>query len=815
MRTIFQELEFDKIKELIKQNCFSSLGKEIVDKLTPLTDKQLIEKKLSLLEETTNYLLAGNNLNLSDLQDTSSLLQKLLMENYVLSIEEHLDIFTNIKISNRIRSDFKDKSKHYPYLAKVIEHISYCDELSDKYATTFDEENKIRDNASPQLKKIRKQIRDTKDNLYNQLQSILNDKKNEHLIQDKIITIREDRYVIPIKERKQSAFDGIVHGASSSKATVFMEPLSVVNINNKLNNLYNDEKAEIFRILTMLTHKVREIAEELKTNLKILQQLDYLQAVAQFSKSISAHSCKITDLPIISLHNARHPLLYISKENKDEVVPFSLNLGEEKSEGSLLEMSKRSTFGRNPLDISGRNVLIISGVNTGGKTVTLKTVGLLVVMALSGLLIPATSDSKIGIFEQIYSDIGDEQSIENALSTFSSHITKVKEMIEKANERTLLLIDELGIGTDPEEGASLAQAIIEQIIQTKAKLITTTHFTKLKLFANEHPLCLNSSMRFDSERLVPTYQLDIGLPGNSYAIEVAKQYGLNQKIIERAKDITGHSDISGKLTNLLGKVEQQRRDLAEKIRRYEQQIHDLEKEKSVLSEKLRNWKKEEKEIKRKSLEEAQFLLNSLQQEFNKEISTLREEFKNKGQVEEKKVNKILHHFSEQREKILQEEEKLSEIKLVPAKNPQVKDIVWIKSIEAKGTIVGVLKRDKVKVNVNGMVISCKKNDLFQLPSGVDIKKTKVVVRFPHPGDDFRMELDVHGLTFDEAQSRINKYIDKALLLDLDEVRIVHGKGMGLLKQKIHQYFSRDRRIKEYFLAPLNEGGTGVTIVRTK
>lgn len=791
MKTTFQELEFDKVKEIIKQNCFSTLGKDIVDKLCPLENKQVIEEKLSVLEDTKNYLLAGNNLNLFALNDVFPLLQKLSIENYVLNIEEHLTIYNNIKISNRIKQDFRNENEHYPFLSKIIKKIKYCYNLSDEYDATFDEKNEIRDDASSQLRRIRQQIKNTKENLHTHLQSILTDKRNEHLIQDNIITIRDGRYVIPIKERKQNAFAGIIHGISSSKATVFMEPLAVVNLNNKLNNLYNEEKSEIFRILGILTNKVREITNELKTNLKVLQQLDYLQACAVFSKSISATHCEITDLPIISLHNAYHPLLYISTQsNKEKIVPFSLDLNENK------------------------NVLIISGVNTGGKTVTLKTVGLLSVMALSGLLIPATSDSKIGLFKHIYSDIGDEQSIENALSTFSSHITKIKNMIENADERTLLLIDELGIGTDPEEGAALAQAIIEHIIQTRAKLITTTHFTKLKVFANDNYLCMNSSMRFDTEKLVPTYNLDIGLPGNSYALEIAKKYGLNQKIIDRANEIVGKQNLN--LTNLLSTIEQEKRELEDKIKYFEQEHNKLEKEKIELENKLKNWKKEEREIKRASLEKAQFWLNSLQQEFTQEIKSLREEFKNKKQIEQIKVHKILHHFSEQRNKIHQKEEKLSELKLVHLTNPQVKDAVWVKSLGAKGIIVKISKTGKVNVNVNGMLIFCRKSDLFQLPDGVKIdKKKRAVVRFPYVDDKFGMDLDVHGLNFDEARPRINKYIDNALLLDLEQVRIVHGKGTGLLRQKIHQYFRSDKRIKEISYAPMNEGGTGVTIVKIK
>jgi len=804
MKNAFEELEFNKVKALIKNNCTSSLGEKLVDQLQPLTNKSEIEKRLSELYDAVEFLSPlsrgqKNSFNLDGLADTESLFPQLKSEQY-FTIQEFLSFYRNIKLANALRKNEAIKERNFPYLFNIVKDIVITGQLEKQFDCTFDRKGEIKDSASENLSKIRKKRKRTKKKIYSQLEDILTQKQYENVIQDKIVTIRDQRYVIPVKEGGSSILKGIVHGHSQTAASVFLEPLSAVELNNSLINLDEEERAEIQKILKELYHSLQEQKEILPQNLKILQKIDFLNATAQYCREIGATVPKILGEPLLRFTNARHPLLYSSINERDKIVPFSLNLGGE------------------------FRTLVISGVNTGGKTVTLKAIGLLTLMALSGLMIPAEK-AEIGIFQNFFTDINDEQSIEDSISTFSSHITKIKLILNKATERSLVLIDELGSGTDPEEGSALAQAILEKLIAKKSRVVITTHLNKLKIFASEHPLCENASMRFDQENLSPTYQLDVGFPGSSYAIDIAREYKLTSEVVSRANELINQK--TQQLSYLLKRTEQQRLLLSQKINEYELKTVLAEQNLKSLREKEENWAKIERELKQKTVQKAEEYLASLQQNLEAELSSLKAKFKKEKKIEPKsrgfafgrEARKFVEKIEKEKTKIERGKEELAEIKLIPLKNPKVGNFALIKPLNIIGKIVK-LEKSSVKIMANGITYKIHAKDLYQVPENKKVEKLnkmpdKSAIVHTEVSYDFALELNIMGLTFGEAQPEIDKYIDKAILLDLQKIRILHGKGTGQLRKKIWDYLKTNIHISDYYSAPEKEGGSGVTIAVIK
>ncbi len=804
MKNAFEELEFNKVKALIKNNCTSSLGEKLVDQLQPLTNKSEIEKRLSELYDAVEFLSQfsrgqKNSFNLDGLEDTESLFPQLKIEEY-FTIQEFLSFYRNIKLANALRKSEAIKERNFPHLFNIIKNIVITGPLEKQFDCTFSRKGEIKDNASENLSKIRKKRKRTRKKIYSQLEDILTQKQYENVIQDKIVTIRDQRYVIPVKEGGNSILKGIVHGHSQTAASVFLEPLSAVELNNSLINLDEEERAEIQKILRELYHNIQEQKEILLQNLKILQKIDFLNATAQYCREIGATVPKILSEPSLIFINARHPLLYSSINEKDKIIPFSLNLGDE------------------------FRTLVISGVNTGGKTVTLKAIGLLTLMALSGLMIPAEK-AEIGIFQNFFTDINDEQSIEDSISTFSSHITKIKLILNTATERSLVLIDELGSGTDPEEGSALAQAILEKLVAKKSRVVITTHLNKLKIFASEHPLCENASMRFDQQNLSPTYQLDVGFPGSSYAIDIAREYELTSEVVSRANELIGQK--TQQLSYLLKRTEQQRLLLSQKINEYDLKTVLAEQSLKSLQEKEKNWWKIEKERKQKTVQEAEEYLTGLQQSFEKELNKIKVLFKKAKKIEPKsrgsvfgrEVKKFVEKIGKEKTRIEQKKEELAEIKLIPLENPEIGDLALIKPLNIIGKIVRIDK-SSIKIIANGIVYKACPKDLYQVPKGekaenIGKKSDKSIVIHTEASHDFSFELNIIGLTFGEAQPEIDKYIDKAILLDLQRIRILHGKGTGQLRKKIWNYLKTNIHISDYYSAPEKEGGSGVTIAVLK
>jgi len=786
MKNAFEELEFNKVKALISSHCVSPLGERLVENLAPLSDKALVEKKLSELQDVFNYLEQSHHFAISGLGDTERFFDYFSRYEQ-FNIDELLMFGNNIRIANRLKKDRDISPENFPELHSITSALVDMKEIESRFDKIFDAAGEIKDTASPILSSIRKNKLKTRKRIYSELESILEKKDYENVIQEKVVTFRDERYVIPVREGGVTQMKGIVHGRSKTGASFYVEPLSVMELNNSLNTLSEEEKQEIHRILTDLYNELKDHKEGLAQNLAVLQKVDFLNACARYCRSIHAHVPLIIKDTQLSLKNARHPLLFNSIKDPKNIIPFSLHIGDE---------------------FRG---IVISGVNTGGKTVTLKATGLLTMMALSGLMIPV-EESQVGMFTSFFTDINDEQSIEDSISTFSSHIKKLNAIFVGADDSSLILIDELGTGTDPEEGAAFAQSVMEALIAKKSKVIITTHLNKLKIFASEHPLCENASMRFDQEKLQPTYQLDLGFPGNSYALDIAKEYHSPENIVARARELIDQKSLQ--LSELLKKTEQQRIHLSQKLYEFDLKNKLLEQQLESLNKKEQNWKQIEKELKQKALQESDEYLSELRREFDHEIDELKKQFKTENRIEHNRVHDVKNRISKKRYLIEKKKDALSDIEFVPATELSAGKEVYIKSLNLVGKVQSV-KKNTARVLAEGLIYSVKKSDIYEIPKGVehgDHKEDMDISVHADIDHDFAFELNLMGLTFDEARIELDKYIDKAILLNYPKVRILHGKGTGQLRRKIREHFKNDRRIKDYRSAPLQEGGDGVTVV---
>jgi len=775
----FHQLEYNKIKDLLSQECHNELGGEIAEKLHPLNDKKEIEYNIQLTQEVQELLRNKISYNLENISNISELL--LNLKHQTFNFEEFRKIYFNLRAANIFSADienFEEQDNFRKLIKKIVPHP----ELEKRFLQIFDSLGEIKDDASSTLLSIRKRKKSVRLNIVSKLNKKMEDFSSNNFLFDKIITQRDDRFVIPIKEGSVSFVSGIVHGRSSSKSSVFMEPKEVVGMNNELDLLGSEEKQEIFRIMKDFTESIQTCKEDILENTEILKITDFFFASARLANKYNSQKPIILEEPFLCLIEARHPLLIESYQDIEKVIPFDLELGKD------------------------FKLLLISGPNTGGKTVTLKTVGLLVMMALSGLPIPAKPDSKIGIFNNIFADIGDNQSLENALSTFSSHIENIKEMINSGDSGSLVLIDEIGASTDPEQGSALAQSILEKLVKKEVLGVITTHYTALKVFAEQNLSCINAAMQFDPKKHIPTFQFKLGLPGNSFAIEVASKLGMDKDLIERAKNLTGNQSVE--LTEILKKISKEKIELSRQNYQFQLKTSLLNKKISEHQNKIDELKKEGKELKKKSLQEAREFLTSLQKELNFEIENIKKtERKNRKSLLEnslKKVTKLNRNFGA-------EESNLTFVKGTPLKEPLIGKTVWIKDFEAIGEIVGI-SEDMIKVDVGGIFYTTQLENLFLAKTASKRKKSK---RINVPQKQIKMELKILGFTFDEAQPVIESFIDDAIVGGLGKIRIVHGKGTGALRSKVRQFLRRNKRVAEFYSPPPEAGGDGVTVVSIK
>lgn len=779
-KTCLEKLEYNKILEKLASFCTTYIGKKLAHDLTPSNTKNEIIKMLDETNEAVSVLYKASTPPFSDIRDITIYL-KILKSDGSLTLKAILDLNKILKLSDSLKKyfyqDFIDPAK-FPILDGYFSTLYSNETINTKIAKCVVDENTLSDDASTKLKDIRRKQRKLEQNIKSSLNTFLH--SHSKYIQENVVTIRNDRFVIPVKEEFRGQIKGFVHDISSTGATVFIEPLSIFDLNNDLNNLKIEEKIEIEKVLKELSNLFVPYIDNLDSDVNIIGTLDFIFGKAKYSKSINASTPILNDEKYIDLKNVIHPLL-----DENIAVPINISIG-----------SKYST-------------LIITGPNTGGKTVTLKTVGLITLMVCSGLNIPASNGSSIYIFDDIFADIGDDQSIADSLSTFSSHILNIAQITKNATSDSLVLVDELGSGTDPIEGANLAISILDFFKTIGCTTIATTHYQELKKYALANDGFENASVEFNIETLSPTYKLLIGVPGKSNAFEISKKLGLDESIINKAKSFVNSDDI--KFETILKNIYDTRLQIENEKKEIDEKLSDI----SNLKQKLET-QNNEKEL--KAIEtlnsakiEARKILLDAKDEANDIIKKLNSEASSNN------LNNIKNSLNSKiKDLSILDLEKDKTIKPTFTKediHPNMN--VFVKTFNQEGIVVSnVSKSNEVQVQIGSIKtsVNIKFLEKSKLPDtsssstySYKISKTRTI----------NSEINVIGETVADATMIIDKFLDDCSLAKLQTVRIVHGKGTGKLKSGIHQFLKHNPHVKSYRMGTYGEGEMGVTVVELK
>ncbi len=783
---LYQDLEYEKIIEVLQGRCHSAAGKALAGELSPLSGIPLITRRMALICEIKEVIGLSIDFGFENLLPLESVLSE--NSTAVFGWEEFHIIYLNALLANQISSNL-ELVQRFPELAALVRSVKPQAQICGRYEQIFDCEGEVKETASPELLRIIRKKGRCREQIIRSLQKKLQDSAFVNIVQDKFVTQRDGRYVIPVKESAASQLRGIVMGHSGSRATVFMEPEDVVGLNNDLQLIQQEEKREIFRIFQEFTFLIKSVKDELESNYRVLAQLDLWFACGRLAQLLKCNPVQIVDEPLLSFRKSRHPLLLLKEietagsssveESFRKVIPFDLDLGGEVE------------------------LIVLSGPNTGGKTVLLKAAGLLSLMALTGLPIPADEETVIGSFTQIAADVGDEQSIEQALSTFSSHLTKIKSVLENCGERTLILFDEIGAATDPQQGSALAQAMLEYLLRKRVKGIVTTHYTALKVFAENSQYCRNASMEFDLKSLHPTYRFHLGLPGDSFAIEVAALLGIPAELIERAKTLTGTQNLE--FTRLINRLQEEKKKLDQEKLEFHVLNRSLDSVIKKAADKIVRFDSEISEKRREFLKQQQQEIISLQKQLNSEL----EEIKKLDREERKKAGKqTLTKLLNRQDNINAALEKLGKNLPKPLLHPKIGDFVWLSDFETEARIENI-EGDDVYVDMNGIRFKTRLDRISQAEAKEDAKPAATRVK---ANLSAQFELKLLGLTFDEAQPLIDEFIDQAMVSGLHKLRIIHGKGTGALRTKVRNYLKTKKQIISVDTPMQEVGGSGVTIV---
>ncbi len=773
------DLEYDVLIHQLSSRCHSPLGSALANELHPMAELPAIRKSMQLVAEVQELLAHGLDFDFEPLSNLHNLFEDSAYS--LFGYDEFTAVFRNNRISDEVLSR-SDYIREFPLLKAMLTGLTAFPELNRRYTEIFDYEGNILDTASPELASIRKRTGMLRARIQKTMQALLGDNRFEKFLQDKFVTQRDDRYVLPIKESSVPFVDGIVQSHSGSKATVFVEPIAVVPMNNELQMIKQQEKQEIYRIFSQYTASVKAVQPQILKNQSLLAQLDFRFACGRLCNSMDAKVPQIANQAYINLSTARHPLLILRLGMPAKVIPFNLELGSE------------------------HKIVILSGPNTGGKTVLMKAVGLITLMAMSGLPVPVDESSKIGMFSNVFADIGDDQSIENALSTFSSHLDKISKMLNGASENSLILIDEIGAATDPQQGSALAQAILERFADLGCAGIVTTHYTSLKIFGEQHPNCINASMQFDLKSLHPTYKFVPGFPGDSFAIEVAASLGIDPLLIDRAKELSGSQNQD--FTGLLKKMQEEKKKLSVQSYQFELKTRNLGAKLQELENKEAAWEQELKERRKNHLKELQKELIAQQKIYTAELNELKQLDKTERKsLSERKLHEVNVRSAELQKELISSGCDSHN----PLVNPKPGAKVWLSNFDAEAVITSI-SGDSATVDMNGISFKTPLDSLYASKSANPDKKAEVFVKTT-VSPKAKFELKLLGLTFDEAKPLIEEFIDDAAYAGLHTLRIVHGKGTGALRSKVRDYLRRRKGILGIDTPPMNEGGSGVTLVK--
>ena len=766
-------LEFDKIIEKLTTYCKTYIGKENVANLLPTFNQYKVTSLLELTNEATSLIYRKGNCPLSDLPNIEISIKN-LESSATLSISALLNIARFLKISREVKEYFSSGDdidlSSYQKLSDIFEAIYTNKSVEEKIYSVILDENTIADNASSKLSSIRRQAKKLEQEIREKLNSFIHSSTYSKYIMEPIITIRENRYVLPIKEEYKSQVKGFIHDVSSSGSTVFIEPISVFDLNSEISNLKIEEEIEIERILAELSSMLYDYTESMKSNISTLGDLDLVFAKASYSLDIDGICPKINDEKFVDFKSARHPLI-----DKNVVVPIDISIGKDYS------------------------CLVITGPNTGGKTVALKTTGLLLLMAYSGIYIPVKEGSSIYVFDNIFVDIGDEQSIQENLSTFSSHISNIVEITNNVTSNSLVLVDELGSGTDPIEGANLAISILEYLFKANAITICTTHYQELKNYCLTHKGFQNASFEFDLDNLKPTYKLLIGIPGKSNAFAISKKLGLNEEILKSASNLMKSQDVS--IEELMKNIYDSKLAIEKEKEEIEKNSNQIEALRKSLEIQNSNQKEKQDKLLDKARNEAKQILQSAKDEANSVIRKLN----NLGKNDLTSANNLRNELND---------------KLKELNSNTADDGINLESLLELNNKFS-LKSSKIDSNskkgsthssnsTKGSFNNVGSNNKTSSHSSVIFAKNSTF-----KAQNISSEINVIGQTVDEAIFVIDKYLDDCAIAKLSPVRIVHGKGTGKLREGIHKFLRTNPHVKSFRLGTFGEGEMGVTVVELK
>ncbi len=785
-------LEYNKIIKMLSELAGSSRGKALCESLLPSSDLSEITRCQKETTDALSRLLRRGTLSFSGIHDIRSSLLRLKVGS-ALGIVELLHISSILDATARVkaygRCTNKDDTEYTEdSLTGYFAGLEPLTALNNEIKRCIISEEEIADDASPALKSIRRSIRLTNERIHNELSSILNSSKN--MLQDSLITMRNGRYCLPVRAEYKNHFQGMIHDQSSSGSTLFIEPMSVVRLNNELSELALKEKQEIEKILADLSEMAAGYVDQLTYNYNTITELDFIFAKAALSKIMKGSEPVFNNKGIINLKKARHPLI-----DPKKVVPIDIRIG------------------------TDFNMLIITGPNTGGKTVTLKTVGLLTLMGQAGLHIPAFDNSELAVFDEVYADIGDEQSIEQSLSTFSSHMTNIVSILQKADEKSLVLLDELGAGTDPTEGAALAMAILSYLHKRNIRTMATTHYSELKIYALSTEGVVNASCEFDVESLRPTYRLLIGLPGKSNAFAISSKLGLPEHIINEARKLIGKQERT--FEDLISELEENRLTIEkeqEEIRRYKKEIEQL---KQSLAKKTESLEASRARILNEAKEQAAAILREAKEYADESIRKYNRWLQQGGNIKDMEEERTRLRNKLDGSPELSAETTTKPGRKVDISNLRIGDPVFVTSLGLRGT-VSTLPNAKGDLVVQMGALNSQVNikDLEAVDEKPDDKPktsnyTKMGKIKMSKSATISPEINLIGKTVDEALAVLDKYLDDAYLSHIPQVTIIHGRGTGALRNAVHDFLKKSSYVKSYRTGGFNEGNTGATIVEFK
>lgn len=782
---ILKTLEFEQVKTMIQQHLTTEQGEEEISQLTPSNDEDTIQAWLDETEDGMKVQRLRGGLPIPKLNNIKPHMKRIEIGANLngLELAEVSRVLSTTSELVRFIEDLKDSELEFQRLYFWEEQLTTLPELSGKLRRSVEEDGRVRDEASTELRTIRSQIRRSEQTIREQLDGLIRG-KNAKYLSDSLITMRNDRYVIPVKQEYRGIFGGVVHDQSASGQTLFMEPKQIVELNNRLRQQQIAERTEIERILAELSAELVAPRKDILHNAYVLGRFDLMNAKARFAKNLKAVVPAINQDNQVYFKQARHPLL-----DQDKAVANDLMIGQD------------------------FQAVVITGPNTGGKTISLKTLGLLQLMGQAGFPLPVGEESEMGIFDEVFADIGDEQSIEQSLSTFSSHMTNIVSILDKIDEHSLVLFDELGAGTDPQEGAALAIAILDAVGAKSSYVMATTHYPELKIYGYNRPNTINASMEFDVDTLSPTYRLLIGVPGRSNAFEISRRLGLDSTVIDSAKQIIDEE--SQDLNDMISDLENQRKATETEYLEIRHYVDESEK----LYRDLKNaysyfFDEREKEME-KARKEANKIIGEAEENAEKIIKDIRQmQLEGQGSVKE-------HQLIDARSQLadLKQDEQLKKNKVLQKakakKQFKPNDEVIVETYGQRGTLIQKVGNNDWQVQLGILKMTVSEEDMT-LTTPIEEPKQQVITGIQRgAGAQVKPELDLRGKRYEEALAEVDHYIDAALLANFAQVRIIHGKGTGALRKGITDYLKNHRNVKSFEFAPANQGGSGATVVTFK